>query len=429
MARLLTTKDCYALVNAMVKDITGQQSTVTATDLSSFISVGETIMSNPTETVLNSLGMIIGKTLVASRPYSGKFDLIKAIDSGVFSNRLRKISYYAKDAQASGAFNTDLYTNLAGGFTAGENKDEDGAAQSTKSQYEQNPAVVLEMNFGGSSTWQDSLTIYEVQLQEAFTSPDSFNEFVSGMLTERRNDIESQMEAYRRAIVLNEIAGIYDMDASMPGSVINLTKGFNDTFGTEYTSEQLRTTYLKEFLEYLVSVIKITSDKFTNRSKNYHWSPAKSVGGVSYTLLRHTPKDRQKLMLYNPLMVKARAIVMPEIFNPSYLSIDNYEPVDYWQNENEPSKISVTPAVPSTSGATAGTQVAGTAVALDCVVGILYDSDAMMADFQLDRATTSPLEARKLYHNLWWTFRKNGINDFTEKACIFIMQDPVTAKT
>lgn len=429
MARLLTQKDVYGIINAMVEDLTGGNSTVTAVDTSSFISAGELIMSYGTENVLNSLGLLMGRILVASRPYKGKFDLINAIDSGVFTHRIEKISFYSKKAVPSGAWNTDLYTNLAPGFTNGQNIDATtGNPESTKSQYEQHPGIPLLMYFAGSSVWDECLTFYEVQLQQAFRSEGEFNSFISGMLTEHENDIESEKEAFRVAVILNHIAGIYDMNANgdMPGSVVNLTEAFNTFYygsdTTRYkTSAELRSTYLKEFLEFMVSELKDYMKKMTNRSSNFHWTPAKTIDGVSYPLLRHTPASKQRLFLFEPLFRKAESMVMPEIFNDRYLSMDNYEGVEYWQAENDPSSISVTPAIPDE---TTGLQIAGSAVALDYVVGLLFDEDACMTDFQLDRADSTPLEARKLYRNLWLHIAKNGINDFTEKAVLFIMKDP-----
>ena len=431
MARLLTQKDIYGIINAMVEDLTGQNATVTAVDTSSFISAGELIMSYGTENVLNSLGLLVGRILVASRPYKGKFDLINAIDTGVFTHRLEKISFYSKKAIPSGAWNTDLYTNLAPGYTNGQNVDAiTGDPESTKSMWEQFPGIPLMMHFAGSSVWDECITIYEVQLQQAFRSEGEFNEFISGMLTEHENDIESEKEAFRVAVLLNHIGGIYDMNAAgdMPGSVVNLTEKFNKYFygndtSSYKTSEQLRSTYLKEFLEFMVSELKDYMKKMTNRSENFHWTPTKTIGGVTYPLLRHTPVSRQRLFMFEPLFRRAEAMVMPEIFNDSYLSKPQYEGIEYWQCENDPSAVSVTPAIPDE---TTGLQIAGSAVALDYVVGLLFDEDACMTDFQLDRADSTPLEARKLYRNLWMHFAKNGINDFTEKAVLFIMADPVT---
>ena len=419
MARTLTARDCHALMNLLVKEATGQDAQIQVVDSSTFVSAGETVLATGTENVLNALSLVLGRTFMAVRPYNAKLALINAINTGEYTHRMRKISFYSREAQASGDWNTQLYTNLADGFTNGQNID-DGTAQSTKSMWEQNQPVPLEMNFAGSSVWEDSTTIYEYQLQQAFRSEDEFGQFVAGIMTERGNDIESQKEAFNRMTLLNFMAGVYDLNQS--GSVVNLTSAFNTEFGTSYTSAQLRTTYLKEFCMFLSAKIKIDSDMLTNRSQKAHWVPAKE----GYTLLRHTPKDRQRLMLYNPLMIKTQSYVFPELFNEQYLKMENYEGVMYWQNENDPSAIKVTPAIPDTTGLT-GVQTAGDTVSLDYVVGMLYDVDAIMVDYQLDNSAVTPLEARKHYRNMWWSFAKNAICDFTENAIIYIMADPAPA--
>lgn len=422
MARTLTQKDCHALMNLLVKEATGQDATIQVVDSSTFVSAGEQVLATGTENVLNALSLVLGRTFMAVRPYNAKLALINAVNTGEYTHRMRKISFYSRDAQASGDWNTQLYTNLADGFTNGQNI-ADGSAQSTKSMWEQNQPVPLEMNFAGSSVWEDSTTIYEYQLQQAFRSEAEFGDFVGGIMTERGNDIESQKEAFNRMTLLNFMACAYDMSASAPGSVVNLTEAFNTEFSTQYTSAQLRTTYLEQFTKFLVAKIKIDSDMLTNRSKKAHWSPAKTIGDVPYTLLRHTPKDRQRLLLFNPLLVKTQAYVFPSLFNEQYLKMENYEGVMYWQNENDPSAIKVTPAIPNVSTPASG-QTVGDTVSLDYVVGMLYDVDALMVDYQLERSATSPLEARKGYRNLWWSFAKNAINDHTENHILYYMADP-----
>lgn len=426
MARLLTQKDVYSVVNQMLEDLTGRQSTIRAVDSSTFVSVGEQILSQGTENVLNSLGLLMGRILVAARPYKGgRFNLINAIDTGIYTHRLLKISYFSRQNPAlpSGAFNTDINTNLKDLFTNGQNKDANGDPQSTPSMWEQHYYEPLTLNFAGSSVWQECVTIPEVQLQQAFRSEGEFNEFFSGIMIRHENDIELEKEAFRTALVLNQIGAIYDLSASMPGSVVNLTEEFNTFYGTSYTSAQLRSTYLKEFLAFMVFTIKNDIKKMQNESVKFHWSPTSQSGGA---LLRHTPKDKQKLFLFEPLMLQAEANVLPEIFNEKYLSLDkNYEGVEFWQNEEDPSAVKVTPAIPDTDSTspTYGTQIAGDTVTLPYVVGLLFDEDAMMVDFQLERADSTPLEARKLYRNLWLSISKNLIGDLTEKQILYIMED------
>ena len=427
MARTLTPRDCHVLMNLLVKEATGQDAEIQVVDSSTFVSAGEQVLATGTENVLNSLSLVLGRTFMAVRPYKAKLAIINALNTEMYSNRMRKISFYSREAQASGDFNTQLFTNLAKDFDNGENGVDavTGNPVSTKSMWVQNPAVPLEMNFGGQSVWEDSTTVYEYQLKTAFRSEDEFAQFVAGIMTEKGNDIESQKEAFNRMTILNHIAGVYNLDAAAAnGRVINLTAAFNSRFGTAYTSAQLRSTYLKDFLAFFVATFKEQSRLMTYRSVKYHWSPAKTVGGQSYVLLRHTPYDRQRVMLYQPLFTEAEAMVLPEIFRPEYLDINTqYEGVDYWQNFNAGAAIDVVPAIPNTAGTA---QTVGTEVELDYVVGMIYDADAIMIDYQLEAASTTPLEARKHYRNMWWSFSKNAINDFTENAVIFIMADPAS---
>lgn len=418
MAHLLTQKDIYSVMNAMVSDMTGGQSTIRAVDTSSFIDCGELVMSFGTENVLNELGLLMGRILTAVRPYSGKFNLIAAESTGLYTHRMEKISYYSQGALPSGAFNTDLFTNLSEGFTNGQNVD-DGTPQSTQSMWEQHYGDPVIEYFSGSDTYQHCITIPEVQLQQAFRSEDEFNQFMSGILMQHENDIELVKEAFRRATMLNFMAGVYDMNAAslMPGSVVNLTAAFNARYSTSYTTAQLRGQYYKEFIAFAVAYIKRDQRRLELASSNYHWTP--DSGKV---LLRHTPRADQRLMLLNEFYIDAEAMVFPELFNDDELKIQ-FEGVEYWQNENQPSKIKITPSIPTGSN---GAWKKGDEVALDYVVGILFDRDAVLTDFQLDSANSTPLEARKLYRSIWLTIAKNGLNSFSEKAILYYMADPVT---
>ncbi len=420
MPRTLTPRDAHALVNLIMAELTGQDANLTQVTTDNFISVGETIMSYPHENVYNAISMVLLRTLIAARPVDEDLLIMNAVDSGVYANRLRKISYLSKWAKAAGAFNTQLYTNLAAGFTAGENKDSNGVPQSTKSQWEQCPVVPIELNFGGQSVWDHGITWYKYAAKNAFTDEASFNRFWEGALVENANDIKREKSAYRRAILLNFIAGLYDLQASGT-TVINLTAAFNAKYQTSYTTQDLKTTHEKEFLQFFVSTFKTVSKYLEKSSVNYHVNISKTVDGDTYNLLRHTPKSRQRVILYEPMFIDAKANVLPEIFNPEMLDLKTqYEGMLWWQNENDPEAISVVPSVPNF---TTGVQETGTAVALEHVVGLIYDEDALLSDFQLDDVDTTPLESRKKFRNTWYTMSRNGINDFTEKAVLFIMKD------
>lgn len=414
-------QDAYALINALAAEITGGQATIQAYDPSSFVSVGETILGYDHENIMNAIGILAGKRLADVRPYKSQFDAIRAENSGIFTQLKGTINYYSKVALPDGSTNNQLTTNLADGFDNGTNPTNLGVAQSTGSMWEQHTPMVAELWFAGSSTWQDALTRYENQLQNAFRNEDEFMNFWSGVLTEKQNDIETQKEAFDRMALLNYMAGIYEMSSDMPGSAINLTAEYNAEFGSTYTTEQLQTTYLVQFSEWLTGKLKDISDFMENRSENYHWAIPKTVGADTLKVLRHTPKANQKMFILKSFWNKVQARVMPEIFNDQYISFGNFTGVTFWQNENDPSAIKVKPAIPDTSDPTE--QTAGSTVSLANVVGVIFDDRAVMTDYQLETVATTPLEARKLYRTTWWTFRRNAINNFSHKGVLLYMAD------
>lgn len=422
----MTPQDAHKIMNELVHMATGK-SDINVVDTSSFVSAGELVLQTGTTNTLNCLSMLIGRTFMAVRPYNARLNIINNVDTNGFTGRMRKISFYSKDAVASGDWNTQLFDNLVDGYTNGENGDKsigDGK-NSTKSMWEQNQPMPLEMNFSGISTWEDVLTTYENQLKQAFRSESEFAQFVSGVMTEKENDIESQKEAFNRMTLLNRIATAYAIKDTVPTGAVNLTKEYNTRYGTSYTSEELRTTYLESFLKFFVSEFKILSDRMTDRSTLFHWDASKEVNGVIYKMMRHTPKELQRLILYNPLFIEAETQVFPTVFNDQYLKIENYEGVNYWQAINNPESVKLKCAIPDVTNTNNGLQTVSEQVNIPFVVGCLYDRDALMTQFYLEDSAVTPLEARKRYYNTWWTFARNAINDTTENFILFYMEDDV----
>lgn len=411
MAHSLNVRDAYSLINAIAGEAIGSNATIQARDTSSFISVGQTLLEAGTEATLNALGLVLGRTFIAVRPYQAKFAIINAINSGVYANRFRKISYYHKNALPTGADNTNLATNFSPGFDNGTN-----SGSSVPSQWEQHPQQPMQLCFGGSSEWQYALTVFEHQLKVAFRSEADFIEFMNGIMVAVANDLEVEREAYARATVLNYIGGLFHFE-SAGQTAVDMRVAYNTFYGTSYTAQQLLTTYLDSFLAFFVATVKMYSDQMENYDTLHHVFPAGPNGEV---ILRTTPKSRQKMLMLSKFWRIAEATVMPQIFNTEYLDINNFEKVLYWQNVNEPEKVSITAAIPDESDWTS-VQTSTDAITISYVLGILFDEDALMVDFQMDDVYSTSIEARKRYRNLWYTIRKSGINDFTEKGILFYM--------
>ena len=423
--------DGYALINAVMEQLTGQDS-YQVIDAQGFMDAGKLALTYSTDEIFNALTIVGARLFTATRPYKAPLWLIDSINSGYFNNRIRKISYYSTSALPSGAFNTQLYTNFADGYDNGTN-----SSASTKDQYEQHPVHPFEMNFMNSTVWQDCITRYEDQIKIAFSSEDEWARFWSGVLTEKGNDIEQRKEAHNRLTLLNRMAiagAIGDENSAIKGlkTVIDFTAAYNAKFGTSYTGTQLRTTYLKSFLEFFISEFKIISNMMTKRSLAFHAAPALSLGDGYHYILRHTPKADQRFMLYSPLWEQAKAMIMPEIFNDQYLDFDKqFEAVDFWQsfsmNDADKAGIDLKVTIPGwledLIGNTTGSSDTKYIFNPDYVVGCLFDRDAVLTDFQFETARTTPLEARKNYVNTWMDFGLGAIGDPSENFVCFVMSE------
>ena len=422
MAKTLTPLDIHSLINSIVAQTTGEGA-LASTTTDDFTSVGEFGTPRQYENTLSAITQVIGRMIVATRPYNGKLKLIDTSDEGEYTQLKRKISFYSKPSEASGYWNTQLYTNLADGFDNGTNPS-GGIDQSTGSMWVQNPSMPLEMDFYSHNTWDASLTTYLKQLKVAFRGQDEFAKFIDGIITEKSNEIEQQREAYRRMSLLSYLAGLYDVDnVGSTGQAINLRTAFNAKFNVNKSVQDLLTTDFEDFLKFLVSTIKQLSNMMEYRTVSNHWSVPKTVGGNTYHILRHTPKDRQRLILYRPLLIDAESRIFPEIFNPQFLSIDNYEGVDFWQSEASPMEINITPSIPDVAGTNSGLQTTGAAVNLSYVIGVMYDQDAIWDSNIWEDSLTSPIEGKKGYYNTFWHINHGSYIDYTEKGILLYMAD------
>ena len=429
--------DGYALMNAVMAQLTGQDN-YQVIDAQGFMDAGKLAMEYKTDEIFNALTIVGARLFTATRPYKAPLWLIDSISSGYFNNRIRKISYYSTWALPSGAFNTNIFTNFADGFDNGQNFNTANppVAQSTKDQYEQHPVHPLEMNFMNSTVWQDCLTRYEDQIKIAFSNEDEWARFWAGVLTEKGNDIEQRKEAHNRLTLLSRMgiaAAIGDYSSNIKGvsTLIDLTAEYNKKFGTNYTGTQLRTTYLKSFLEFFVSYFKQLSRLMTNRTLAFHMAPVLTLADGDHYILRHTAKSEQRLMMFAPFWDDAKAQVMPEIFNDEYLQPEQFEPVDYWQafslDQKTRASVNLQITVPGwledLIANTTGSSDTAYTFQPDYVLGCLYDKDAVMTDFQFETARTTVPEARKNYLNTWMDFGKGAIGDPTENFILLVMSE------
>lgn len=407
MANTTLPVDIHAVVNSLIAQAGG--GALAATDTSSMITVAQAAQIYGQETLLNALSLQVGRTLIAIRPYEAD-DFGVEVDNMTYGQISRKISYYANDFETEQSWNT---TASVAGYTLKDGESVDH--YKIKKQYP------LEMQFGGNKILQKHITRWLYQLDVAFRSNEDLARFIAGLAIENQNEIAMMKEARNRAILLNFIGGLYNIGAAR--SKVNLTKEYNTKYGTNYTSEQLRTTYLKEFLAFLVSHIQYDSDMMAKNTELFHLTPVKTDDlGNTLHLYRHTPKSEQRLCLLAPLLYDAEANVLSQVFHDGYLKLDNYRRIAYWQSaeSGKEGNINVTPNQLKVAD---GTVVTGDAVTTPYIVGIMYDRPALMSTYRLDRTITTPDNAGGGYVNTFYHWANDFTNDFTENAILYYMED------
>lgn len=403
MANTLTPTDVYGIVNAMSAEMFGQNNTLTAFNTSTFATVGEAMLRTGYENTVGALSAVIGKTIIAARPYRGKFRIIMRVPQE-FGLITRKISFYATKLEESNDFNTNINaTQIV-----------DGASIDPWPITKTYP---LEIDFAGLKVTQKNYTIFRYQLKQAFQSEAQFGSFVSGLLVRIANDLEVMMDAENRLQVLNAIGATYNAGAAR--QKVDLTAAFNAFYGTSYTTTQLLSTYFDELMKFFVMRLKGDMSLMEEENELFHIFPAKNDdGGNALSLTRHTAPEDRRLLLYMPRIRQAEATIFPSLFNSSYLKLDQYEGVEYWQNPNVPEAVSVTPNQLNT---TTGQSENGNAVALDHVLGVLFDKDALVTSVHVEDVLTSPVNNKGAYYNVTYHWGKDHMLDQTENMIIYYL--------
>jgi hypothetical protein len=403
MANSLTPTDVYGIVNAMSAEMFGQNSTLTAFNTSTFATVGEAMLRTGYENTVGALSSVIGRTIIAARPYRGKFRIIMRVPQE-FGLITRKISFYATKLEASNDWNTNINaTQIVDGTSI--------------DPWTITKTYPLEINFVGLKVTQKNYTIFRYQLKQAFKDEASFGSFVSGLLVRIANDLEVMMDAENRLQVVNAIGATYNVGA--PRQKVNLVTAFNSFYGTSYTAAQLLSTYFEDLMSFFVMRLKGDMALMEEENELFHVFPAKNDdGGNALTLTRHTAPADRRLLLYMPRIRQAETTIFPSLFDSSYLRLDQFEGVEYWQNPNVPEAVNVTPNQLNT---TTGESENGSAVSLDHVFALLFDRDALATSVHVEDVLTSPVNNKGSYYNVTYHWSKDHMLDQTENMILYYL--------
>ena len=397
-SNVLGVQDAYQLINAISAQSVGATG-LTATDTSSFVKVAEAIMQTGLESTMNAIGYVLGRTIFLIRTYKSKLASLER-DPERFGMITRKITYLMSGASQSNNWNTQIDgTQL-----------QDGASVDP---FVINAPKAVQLCIPGAESLQTDYTIFKNQLRVAFSNESEFIRFWETISLHVMNMIEKQKESKSRVVLANFIAGKYEMEGGQQGCR-DLVYDFNVAFNTSYTREQLLTTYATDFWKFVAAEIKNDSERLSDMTCYHH----EHISGMA-PIVRHTPKDRQKLVVYGPAFNAEKAYVFSTLFNPQYLDIATTEEVTHWQAKDYPASINITPSI--FNGST-GEANAGDPVSIPYVLGVLFDEEALgiMPKFDSAGSIYNPYGE---YTNMVWHWLYKSYCDYTENGIVYVLGD------
>lgn len=396
----LTINQAATVFNAVVAQATGN-SALAVVDTASFVSTAQTLLRTGYDPILNAVSQVISRTIFSVRPYSAKFKGLRVTEEG-FGAMVRKLSV------ADGTLDDDLGFKYPVAYEQSQEPPE-GNGKSVD-MYGIKKQKVLQTNFYGQNVWQDHFTIFEKQFKPSFRGPQEFGQFVSMLMQNATDKVETARESVSRSLVANFI-GALSAEANAT-RVVHLLTEYNAKTGQELTATDIyKEANFKPFMQWVSARINSISKLFTERSSMFQ-----TVVNDN-NILRHTPKADQRLYLFAQSMQENESMVLAEMFSPEKMSFGDYEEVNFWQSIQKPDSLRVTPSYIHTDG----TAKKGTEQNLSNVFGLLCDRNAMsFAEFDYSMAPT-PFNVAGRYVNFWMNSTFKFLSDNTEKGVIFLL--------
>lgn len=382
----LSIEQVSSILNAVYSQATGDAALANV-NTSDFTSVATTTLKTGYDTVSNSISQVLGRTIFSVRPYQAKFKGLEAT-SQRWGNHTRKLTVV--DGQAE---NNPEYS-----LTDGQ----------TYSPFVVNKPETLQTNFYGQSTYMRTVTIYDNQLDVAFQGPEQFASFVTMVMTNMSDLLEQSREILARGALANFIAG----KSAASNGVIHLVTEYNAVAGTSLTAQTVRQpANFVPFMKWAYGRIKTLAQLMAERSHEFH------INVTGKEVARHTPADRLKLYMLAGDINDVEASVLSSVYNDEYLRLADHESVSYWQALDTPSGILATPTYMQADGTLV---TASAPVAVNNVLGVMFDDEAIGVNF-FDQTTTTDRNGRHRFTN--WNFFENQRywNDFTENGLVLCL--------
>lgn len=376
-----------SILNDVREQVTGQQAAAPVNEYE-FVSVGTTVLKAGFDPVLGAITQVLARTIFSNRPYQRKFAGIRknAQEWGAIT---RKLSVADKD------FENDVRFDLIDGQSV--------------DMFKVNKPIVLQVNFYGQTVYEKSITIFRDQLNSAFQSSAQFGQFMAMIMQNVYDMLTQAEESLARLTIANFALG----KIAANNGVIHLLTEYNAETGASLTAT---TVYdpanFPAFIKWMYARVETLSEMMTERTGLYQ------IHVTGKEIMRHTPKDKQNLMILTPILKEMEARVLADTFHKDMIEYKSVEAVNFWQAAQTPQTMQGAPAY---LGADGDIITADDPVTNNNVVGIIFDDEALGYTVIDEWAAPTPFNAKGGYTNQYWHNTKKWYNDFTEKGVILCL--------
>ena len=381
------------VLTALAEQATGQAQQAVV-DLSSYISVGQKTLLAGYDPLAIGISQMVNRTIFSYRPYRGALSILDVDDDG-FGAITRKVN----------AINMPVVDDDSYALTDGDHDPD---------MFDVRKPKLYQTNFYGYDVWADWVSVTRKQLKNAVTSPADMGRLIDLVLGTKSNEMEISREAFRRATLANMIAAVYAINNTP--QIVHLLTAYNLATGQSLTSQTVKQgDNYPNFVRWAYAQIAKVSDMLRNPNAAYHLNPTEG------TILRHTPKEDQRLYIYSGALHEVDSTVLATTFNQGNVK-DQLPPVtaavDFFQSMDDPTSINVKPAYIGANGAVVASP---DAQEISDIFALLCDRDAMGTNFYDQDVSVSPFEAAGQYYNYWYHDAHRYWCDVTENAVLFLV--------
>ena len=384
----------HTLINAVTKEVLGSTAIVNE-DLTNVVDIGKILIN--TENIDNYVKKLvnhIGKVIFVNRLYAGGVSSV-VMDAWEYGSILEKVSADLPDATENASWSlTDKQDYSPDVFYK--------------------PSVSAKF-FNSKVTFEIPMSFTEKQVKESFSSAEQLNGFISMLTTSIENSMTVKLEALIMRTINNAIGETLSTELNTAAvgqplvidstrttvKAVNLLKLYNAQATKTLTEANALTD--PEFIRFATYQISMYSDRMAKVSKLFN------LEGAS----RFTPKELQHTVLLSDFAKASETFLASQTYNAEKVALPVHETVPYWQGSGvnygfaDVSKIDV-----KTSS--------GKVVAIDGIIGVMFDRDAIGVS-NLDRRVTTNYNPRAEFYTNFYKFDAGYYSDLSENFVVFFV--------